>query len=111
MCVSSLASGCVGVISESRVVGVDDRNALSGTAACFGRIISIHFQEGSRKVSHSESGIPGAMCVSFLWEIIISVLANDECIISVDADKFLTESSAHLLIDDKTCRRSSMKNQ
>lgn len=53
VCVSSLASGCVGVIAESRVAGADDRDSLSGATTCYGRIISIHFQEDSQKVSHS----------------------------------------------------------
>ena len=53
VCVSFLVSGCIGVIPESYVDGVDDRSSVSGTAACSGRIISVYFQEDCQKVSHS----------------------------------------------------------
>jgi hypothetical protein len=48
-----LVSRCFGIISKSYIVKVDDRNSLSGTAACYGRIISNHFQKDCQEVSHS----------------------------------------------------------
>lgn len=50
---SFVVSRGIGIISKSYIVAVDDRNSLSGTATCYGRIISVHFQKDCQKVSYS----------------------------------------------------------
>lgn len=49
---SFVVSRGIGIISKSYIVAVDDRNSLSGTATCYGRIISVHFQKDCQKVSY-----------------------------------------------------------
>lgn len=44
---------CIGIISKSYIIAVDDRTSLSRTTTHYGRFISIHFQKDFQKVSHS----------------------------------------------------------